>query len=465
MSSKKSTLIRLTARTDKGEVRYHNEDNFLIGSNLTTQDWTVRDEVFEASDAGSLLIVADGMGGANAGEVASQIAVDEVKNYFSKSYTPESEKDYFNYLESALFQGHKAIIKYAFDNPECEGMGTTLLLVWVVGTRAYIGWSGDSRCYKYHPNKEIQILIDDHSLVWEMVKKGELTEDEAAVHDERHIITQSLGTESYPPKPEFRSVELIQGDRLLLCSDGLNSMLLDSQIKAVLDQSDDITHNARQLIEAANKAGGEDNITVVMYELAEVDDPTAIEMSRLSRNPYQVPEKSSTNWVWVLLLALLVVAAGLGYWWWKSSQASNQTTVSLKDSVAISPLIDTAISTIPTPIEPKANATSSSPINSVENISKEVAKINRDKKNAEEQLRVNRTAHDKMVIEKEDLDEKIQNTGGELTKIDNGNSIQNPLILKKNAIIEKIRIQELMIKEKQEEVNRLGALLKKNNRN
>ena len=464
MSSKKSTLIRLTARTDKGEVRYHNEDNFLIGSNLSTQDWTVRDEVFEASDAGSLLIVADGMGGANAGEVASQIAVDEVKNYFSKSYTPESEKDYFNCLESALFQGHKAIIKHAFDNPECEGMGTTLLLVWVVGTRAYIGWSGDSRCYKYHPNEGIQILIDDHSLVWEMVKKGELTEDEAAVHDERHIITQSLGTESYPPKPEFRSVELIQGDRLLLCSDGLNSMLLDSQIKAVLDQSDDITHNARQLIEAANKAGGEDNITVVMYELVEVDDPTAIEMNRLSRNPYQAPEKSLTNWVWILLLVLLVVAAGLGYWWWKSSHtASSQTTVLLEDSVAISPLIDTAITTVPT--KSKANATSSLPTNSVANISKEIEKINRDKKNAEEQLRVNRTAHDKMAIEKEDLDEKIQNTGGELTKIENGNSIQNPLILKRNIIVEKIRIQELMIKEKQEEVNRLDALLKKNNRN
>ena len=464
MSSKKSTLIRLTARTDKGEVRYHNEDNFLIGSNLTTQDWTVRDEVFEASDAGSLLIVADGMGGANAGEVASQIAVDEVKNYFSKSYTPESEKDYFNCLESALFQGHKAIIKHAFDNPECEGMGTTLLLVWVVGTRAYIGWSGDSRCYKYHPNKGIQILIDDHSLVWEMVKKGELTEDEAAVHDERHIITQSLGTESYPPKPEFRSVELIQGDRLLLCSDGLNSMLLDSQIKAVLDQSDDIAHNARQLIEAANKAGGEDNITVVMYELVELDDPTAIEMSRLSRNPYQVLEKSSTNWVWILLLVLLVVAAGLGYWWWKSSHTvSSQTTVLLEDSVAISPLIDTAITTVPT--KSKANATSSLPTNSVANISKEIEKINRDKKNAEEQLRVNRTAHDKMAIEKEDLDEKIQNMGAELTKIENGNSIQNPLILKRNIIVEKIRIQELMIKEKQEEVNRLDALLKKNNRN
>ncbi len=467
MSSKNSTLIRLTARTDKGEVRYHNEDNFLVGVNLSTQDWAVRDEIFEAGDMGSLLVVADGMGGANAGEVASQIAVEEIKKYFEQSLRSPSgsEDSFFEQLEKALFQAHEVIVKHAFDNPECEGMGTTLLLVWVVKTRAYIGWSGDSRCYKYNPQMgSLQLLIDDHSLVWEMVKKGELTEDEAAVHDERNIITQSLGADSYPPKPEFRSLELVEGDRLLLCSDGLNSMLLDSQIKNILSQNDDITTNSHQLIDASNKAGGEDNITVVMYELVKVGNPEVIEHSKKSHNLY-TKQKSSNSWVWILILLLLLVAAGLGYWWWTKSQMQVANITPSDSTDRIAAVTDTIVAAIVS--QPQGNNTQeivkkSQVVDSQINITQ----LKQDKRNAEEQQRVNRATYDKLVSTRNDINAQMANDE-KLTKIVDGKAVEtnakSVLVSKKKTLDDKISVQDMMIKEKQNEINRLNLLLKNNN--
>jgi serine/threonine protein phosphatase PrpC len=451
MSSKKSTLIRLTARTDKGEVRYHNEDNFLVGANLSTQDWAVRDEVFEAGETGSLLVIADGMGGANAGEVASQIAVEEIKKYFGQVLQSplQGQEFFFGQLENALFQAHKAIIKHAFDNPECEGMGTTLLLVWVVKTRAYIGWSGDSRCYKYNPNTGLKLLIDDHSLVWDMVKKGELTEDEAAVHDERNIITQSLGADSYPPKPDFRSLELVEGDRLLLCSDGLNSMLLDSEITKILNQSDDITTNSRQLIEAANNAGGEDNITVVMYELVEVGEPEAIENSKKSRNTY-TDQKPSKSWVWILLL--LLVTAGLSYWWWSENQTQAPNTTPADTTNGRAAMADTGFMTNPSEVVVTDTQQFQNKPQVIDN-EKNIPQLKQDKRNAEEQQRVNRTTYDKLITERDDIEIQMANEAVD----------KNVLASRKKILDEKISVQDFMIKVKQNEISRLNLLLKNNN--
>lgn len=464
MSSKNSTLIRLTARTDKGEVRYHNEDNFLVGANLSTQDWAVQDDVFETDDLGSLLVVADGMGGANAGEVASQIAIQEVKNYFSiaDKIPPQSDTVFFKHLNNAVFQAHKSIISYASDNPDCNGMGTTLLLVWVVNTRAYIGWSGDSRCYKYNPTIGLKLLIDDHSLVWEMVKKGELTEDEAAVHEERNIITQSLGAESYPPKPDFVSLELVEGDRLLLCSDGLNSMLLDSEIKKVLDQSNDIGTNSRQLIEAANLAGGEDNVTVIIYELLEANNVAAFGKITETNLPHST-RTTSYNWVWALLVLLLFIGSGLGYWWWNKSQISIPKIVA-KDSTTINSVKDTAVIIKQPPIF----ADTSGVIAPIQNMvsKKELRRAKQDKRYAEEQQRVNRMIYDRFIAERDDIESQMSESN-KLTKITNDKATENAaartLANRKKTLDEKISVQDLMIKEKQSEINQLNLLLKNDN--
>jgi serine/threonine protein phosphatase PrpC len=309
------TQIRIAARTDKGEIRYHNEDNFLVGTDLSTQQWAITDEIVESGALGALLVIADGMGGSNAGEVASQIAVEAIKNYFSQMVEiPFGSVQAYQYLDQALFQAHRAIVSHAAQNADCAGMGTTVMMAWLIGAKVYIGWSGDSRCYKYNPKIGLKLLTDDHSLVWEMVMKGELTEDQAAVHDERNIITQSLGADNYPPKPEYKTLDLAIGDRLLLCSDGLNSMLLDSEIKKVLDGSTGIYDNCCQLIEAANKAGGEDNTTIIIYELVGVGPVTQGLPTQKMKNNNATKEARNSNWAWILLPILLVVAAGI-YWW------------------------------------------------------------------------------------------------------------------------------------------------------
>lgn len=319
-----NTLIRIAARTDKGKIRYHNEDTFLVGSDLSNQNWRIINEPFTSGPLGSLMVVADGMGGANAGEVASQIATEAIKKYFSQlSTTTVNTEDAYTHLQIALMLAHRLIVQHAARHPDCEGMGTTILLVWVIDNKAYIGWSGDSRCYHYYPSSGLKLLIDDHSLVWEMVMKGELTEDEAAVHDDRNIITQSLGSADYPPNPEFRSVELKQGDRLLLCSDGLNSMLLDREINVVLSQNEDIATNCAQLIEAANRAGGEDNITVVLFEMVADND------SQKFISPPKTKPIIAGTWrnvlLWSGFLVLLLIGTG-EYWWYRQQQNSLTST-------------------------------------------------------------------------------------------------------------------------------------------
>jgi protein phosphatase len=148
-------------------------------------------------------------------------------------------------------------------------MGTTLTIIWIFPHKSYVAWCGDSRLYIYRKNAFLIPVTDDHSLVWEMVKAGELTPEEARIHPESNIITQSLGTPSFPPKPEAKAFEVHQGDRLLLCSDGLNSMLSDEQIYRILSEEESTITACKKLVEEANEAGGRDNITVIILDVKE----------------------------------------------------------------------------------------------------------------------------------------------------------------------------------------------------
>jgi hypothetical protein len=151
-------------------------------------------------------------------------------------------------------------------------MGTTILLAWVVRHMAYVGWSGDSRCYLYRPDEGLRILSDDHSVVWELVQSGRLDEKEAESHPESHIITQSLGDSRHPPRPDVLVQPLQPHDKLLLCSDGLNGMLNSEQISQIIGRGDPLGDLCKDFIDAANRQGGEDNITVVMLEVMTAGD-------------------------------------------------------------------------------------------------------------------------------------------------------------------------------------------------
>lgn len=275
------TKVTIQALTDVGRVRDHNEDNFIVCPDLAEKSWLLTDHPHPLSSKGCLLVVADGMGGTNAGEVASEIAVDTIRHTFDALEIEEqpAESQIRAYLQQAILAAHEAIVTAARENSAHAGMGTTLVVAWVLQQQVYIGWVGDSRAYLYRKGKGLQLLTDDHSLVWEMVKAGRLTPDEADVHPNSNIITQSLGNEERPPEPEFTSCALAPQDRLLLCSDGLNNMLSHKGIEKVLGEGTGLLEACQKLIQYANEEGGVDNITVVSLEM--LDKPAKKGISNL----------------------------------------------------------------------------------------------------------------------------------------------------------------------------------------
>jgi PPM family protein phosphatase len=261
--------VRISAGTDVGRVREHNEDNFIVCPDLRANKWYLDEKPFMLTPAGCLLVVADGLGGANAGEVASQIAVEQVKQFFL-DHDPQgllADNQEKALLEEAILLAHQAIVTHAANNPACAGMGTTILVGWIKPWKAVIAWSGDSRGYLYRPNEGTKIITKDHSLVWELVEAGQLTPQEADVHPISNIITQCLGNVLNPPKPDFLLQPLQPLDKLLFCSDGLNNMVGLEEIGRIFIQDKPLPEISQDLIEAANLNGGTDNITVVSLEI------------------------------------------------------------------------------------------------------------------------------------------------------------------------------------------------------
>jgi protein phosphatase len=265
--------FQITAGTDIGLHRSNNEDNFIAGVDLSKQEWFVpqnTNDVFTLSELGCLLAVADGMGGMNAGEIASAIAIETMQQYFSPQALEEvnvETKSIEKYMKEALVAADKNIKKYSKENKETAGMGTTLVLAWVLKDRVYIAWCGDSRAYSWHPQAELKQLSKDHSFVQELVDKGRLDPQYAFDHPDRNIITRSLGDPSATASPDFIEKELFNDEIILLCSDGLSGMVRDERIESILaDKHSDIEQCKSALIQEALTAGGYDNISVTLLK-------------------------------------------------------------------------------------------------------------------------------------------------------------------------------------------------------
>jgi len=261
----------LFGNTNVGSVRDHNEDNFAVCSDLSEKLWSFsKDQARSLSDKGAVLIVADGMGGTNAGEVASDIAQNSVKEAFNALESiPEGTKEREQILKKMVLLAHQNIVKHQEDNLETAGMGTTLVIAWVIDDMLHTAWSGDSRCYAFDAGSPFLPFTDDHSIVWDLVKKGDLTSEEARLHPNSNIISQSLGDPKNAPSPDSKSRKLYKGTKILVCSDGLNGMISDDEIEAYLKSSDDVAQICRSLVEAANAAGGHDNITCLLMDVKE----------------------------------------------------------------------------------------------------------------------------------------------------------------------------------------------------
>jgi protein phosphatase len=230
--------------TDNGRARDNNEDSYLVDADH------------------ALFAVADGMGGHLGGEVASATAIEALRSEYAKG-TPVSD---------AIEYANRAVIERAVGHEELTGMGTTLTAVAVAGAnQLLVGHVGDSRAYLLRDDT-MEMITDDHSLVAELVREGRLTPEQAEAHPQRAIVTRALGVDD-EVNVDVYTLDVRQGDRVIVCSDGLNTMLRDRDIERIARSQSDPQRAAEALVNAANDAGGEDNITVVIVDVLPVSAP------------------------------------------------------------------------------------------------------------------------------------------------------------------------------------------------
>ena len=258
-------VTRVFALTDVGRTREHNEDTFLVADleTGTPLDFTDGYHEITADAHGLLFLVADGMGGAASGELASGMAgtlVLEALRHTWKTADP-SPAVFAEALRDATVLANARIHQHARENPEHRGMGTTVTIAGLLGDHLFLVQVGDSRAYMVR-DSEVQQLTKDQSLMQRLVEAGELTAEEAEVSERRNIILQALGPEAHITV-DLTHQQVRRGDTLILCSDGLSVMVRASEIARTSDQEQNVRSICTRLIDRANQLGGPDNITVI----------------------------------------------------------------------------------------------------------------------------------------------------------------------------------------------------------
>lgn len=321
--------IKIFAGTNVG-LRDNNEDNFTVCPDLQSGSWAVptdHQQVLSLGNMGSLLLVADGMGGQNAGEVASAIAVQTVEALFSlealSSICLDDDNQVRQYLLNGIEKADARIKAHAHDHAETSGMGSTLVMAWILKGVAHVAWIGDSRAYAVMPSKGIARLTKDHSFVQGLVDKGQITEEEAMTHPNSNIITRSLGDMSQRARGDVVSYSLHNGEVILLCSDGLCGVCSDAVIGGIVeDYVADLQQCKEQLTNAALRAGGSDNITIALAQYFDDGQATSDVQSAVAYKPLNVSEKTKKHHQRVGLINVLfcvfafLILSALGYAGW-----------------------------------------------------------------------------------------------------------------------------------------------------
>ncbi|WP_270529644.1 Stp1/IreP family PP2C-type Ser/Thr phosphatase [Limosilactobacillus vaginalis] len=238
--------MKVAYQTDIGHQRKENQD---------------RVAKFTAPDGTLLVVVADGIGGSRSGDVAAQITVDHLGRQFQAA-SPNSSLEAIRWFAREVQLINDEILQKSTENPKYQGMGTTLVAAIIFDQAMVVANIGDSRGYVLHDNLLTQVTID-HSLVNELVKHGDITEEEARNYPQNNIITRAIGV-SVDARIEVNRFDLGAGDQILLCSDGLSKMITREQMMGVLESDLSLTEKCSQLIKMANEAGGPDNITVLI---------------------------------------------------------------------------------------------------------------------------------------------------------------------------------------------------------
>ncbi len=327
---KSAISFRLVAYTDAAgkfsatAPRNGNEDNFYVAADLSQTDSVIvsADTTLPLGSMGMLMVVADGMGGHNAGEVASQIAVDTIRELFTPTHltstVTHTATSRQHYLEHAVTLADKAIKRAAAEDKSKEGMGSTIVCAWLYGRELTITWCGDSRAYLFNESAGLRLISEDHSYVQELVNKGLLTYEQTFDHPQNNIITRSLGDTTKAAKADSKTLLVGQGDIILLCSDGLSGVIRDRQVATAQphDSLEEILRTHSQSMQgcrealwsAAQRAGWYDNVTAILCQI------TAGPKSQwASMLPQPMPQKTSKRRyiIMCILLALITFVVGV----------------------------------------------------------------------------------------------------------------------------------------------------------
>jgi serine/threonine protein phosphatase PrpC len=267
--------VELHAKSDVGRVRRGNEDNFLLLDLSGARTWSGSDGAenpadmrqFTIGEQGLVLVVSDGMGGALAGDVASRMAIEAVRDVLMGENADgagcEPGSELVDCLKHATMQANRNIHYKSLEDSRCSGMGATLTGAAIRDDKLDLVQVGDSRAYVMR-GEQIRLATKDQSLVQQLVDVGQISEEEAETHMFRNVILQALGAQT-ELTPATARIQIRQGDMVLLCSDGLSGKLRNEEIREIVSGSDqDLGAACQALVDEANKRGGEDNITVVL---------------------------------------------------------------------------------------------------------------------------------------------------------------------------------------------------------
>lgn len=267
-------LVEIHAKTDVGRVRRGNEDNFLLLDLTAGRAWSGSDgpespadmHEFTLGESGLVLVVSDGMGGALAGDVASRMAIEAVRDVLlgenGDGNGCEAESSLVDCLKHATLEANKNIHYKSLEDSRCSGMGATLTGAAIKDDKLDLVQVGDSRAYVMR-GQQIRLATKDQSLVQQLVDVGQISEAEAETHMFRNVILQALGAQN-ELTPATARIQLRDGDTLLLCSDGLSGKLRNEDIRQIVADAGNLSAACSALVAEANNRGGEDNITVVM---------------------------------------------------------------------------------------------------------------------------------------------------------------------------------------------------------
>lgn len=322
-------------------VRDGNEDNFYVDDDLGDglPGHCESDIIKTMGDYGLIMAVADGMGGMNAGEVASEIAVQTIQDFFSPGRIGadmvKSQAKRKKYLEELIVEADRRIKTQARNNPGQEGMGSTIILAWIVGNQLTLSWCGDSRAYRFNPRTGIELISEDHSYVQDLVRQGVLTYEQTFEHPQGNIITRSLGDESKKSQPETRFFQLHDHDIILLCSDGLSGVLRDRKTPdgeggfypgdnledLIRDNRDTLSGCRQALWDAAEQADWYDNVTAILCEIVsgagaapELSDKSGADGNSRPFWNRTVIRLSPKRLIFIILAILLAGVCAVGVW-------------------------------------------------------------------------------------------------------------------------------------------------------